>query len=256
MNEHYEPYWSDYLKQFDLDDSHFQSITNNREKSCVIIEPREHPLLIPVIKNFMYLLQNKGWSLIILHGIQNESFVKTALQNWKNVHYVKLQIHNLRLCDYNNFCTKPILWETLQKLGCKHSLLFQTDVLLLKDNVDEFLQYDFIGAPWCIEMHGINGGYNGGFSLRNVNTMLQICKTKQPIYYSYKIPEPVNEDVFFAYHMTADVSNYCLPTRETAMQFSMETVYSEDPIGLHKPHLNIFPSSETYAQLLSKLHVK
>lgn len=256
MNEQYEPYWSDYLKQFDLDDSYFQFIESNREKSCIIVEPRSHPLLVPVIKNFMFLLQKKGWSLVVMHGTQNESFIKSALQNWKNVHYVKLCIDNLTIANYNHFFASPILWETLQKLGCKYSLIFQTDVLLLKDNIDDFLDYDFIGAPWCVEMHDIKGGYNGGFSLRNVHTMLNICKTKKRLFYNSDSETPVNEDVFFAYHMTSEKQMYTLPTKETARQFSMETVYSADPTGLHKPHLSIFPSGNDYIQLLSKRYVK
>ena len=105
-------------------------------------------------------------------------------------------------------------------------------------------------------MHDIKGGYNGGFSLRNVHTMLNICKTKERLFYNSDSETPVNEDVFFAYHMTSEKQMYTLPTKETARQFSMETVYSADPTGLHKPHLSIFPSGNDYIQLLSKRYVK
>ena len=43
--------WLDYLNQFDLSFNYFQNIPSVTEKYCVIIEPREHPLLIKVIKN-------------------------------------------------------------------------------------------------------------------------------------------------------------------------------------------------------------
>ena len=66
MNSEYEPYWSDYLKQFDIDNKYF-NITTNTNKFCVIIEPRIEPNLLLVIKNFMFLLQNKNWGLIIFH---------------------------------------------------------------------------------------------------------------------------------------------------------------------------------------------
>ncbi len=48
--------WVDYLNQFDLSYNYFQNIPSVTEKYCVIIEPRQHPLLIKVIKNFIYLL--------------------------------------------------------------------------------------------------------------------------------------------------------------------------------------------------------
>ena len=62
--------------QFDLSFNYFQNIPSNTDKYCVIIEPREHSMLIKVIKNFMYLLQNKGWGLIIIHGSDNKKFLK------------------------------------------------------------------------------------------------------------------------------------------------------------------------------------
>ena len=52
--------WSNYLKQFDLPYQYFQNITSNTNKFCVIVEPRKHKFLIPVIKNVMYLLQKKN----------------------------------------------------------------------------------------------------------------------------------------------------------------------------------------------------
>lgn len=252
MDEIYEPHWSNYLKQFDLPDDNYQFITNDTNKYCVIIEPRDHPLLIPVIQNFMYLLQKKSWGLIIYHGNKNGHILKERLKNWKNVNYINMGVDNMTPNEYNKFMINPHLWKSLQIIGCKHALLFQTDVLLLKNNIDDYLHYDFIGAPWKVNFYNIEGGYNGGFSLRNVDTLLQISMTK-PTLKLENTGNILNEDIFFAYYMINNKSNYNLPNKDTAMSFSMETIYSENPSGLHKPHLSGFPDGK-YEKLLSKRH--
>ena len=40
-------------------------------------------------------------------------------------------------------------------------LIFQTDSCLLKEGIDKFIDYDYIGAPWA---HYNNEVGNGGFS--------------------------------------------------------------------------------------------
>jgi len=252
MDKIYEPYWSNYLKQFDLSDDNFQFITNDTNKYCVIVEPRDHPLLIPVIQNFMYLLQKKCWGLVIFHGNKNGSIIKDKLKKWKNVIYMNIGVDNLTINEYNKFMINPCFWKSLKIIGCKHALLFQTDVLLLKDNIDDYLQYDFIGAPWKDNYYNIEDGYNGGFSLRNVDTLLQITSTKKHLILE-NTGNIVNEDIYFAYYMKSNKNIYSLPNKDTAMSFSMETIYSEDPCGLHKPHLTRFPDGK-YKELLSKRH--
>ena len=249
-----EPYWSNYLQQFaDLDSSYFQNIPKDTDKFCVIIEPREHPLLIPVIKNFMYLLQTKNWGLIIFHGTTNKDFLLHHLKDWSNVNYVNLNTNNLSTVEYNDFCCSSYFWDTLASFGCNHALSFETDALLLKDNADEFIQYDYIGAPW-IETPWKDPPFyvqlqigNSGLSLRNVEKMLEIIHTCAR-------GDLRNNDVYFGYWCL--MKNYNIPRVDVAMQFSIETIYSTDSMGMHKPQLHNFPDYESYISLLNKKHVK
>jgi len=39
MDKAYEPYWSDYLKQFDIDNKYF-NITTKTNKFCVLVEQK------------------------------------------------------------------------------------------------------------------------------------------------------------------------------------------------------------------------
>jgi len=247
-----EPEWNLYLQQFEnLDHSYFTKIPQCTNKHCVMIEPRCHSKLIPVIKNFMYLLQDHGWGLIIFHGTDNESYLQNELKDWKNVHYVKMNVTNLNIKEYNNMLTSTLFWETLEQVGCKHALIFQTDTLLLKSNIDDFLIYDYVGAPWFIKFFGVLEVGNGGLSLRKVETMKMLLQKYPKI--------PINEDAWFAYMLLEEKKvnpQINIPTLESAKQFAVETIFYEDPCGLHKPHMERLECSrEEFVQLLTKRHV-
>jgi len=104
-----------------------------------------------------------------------------------NVLFENIQKDNLTISEYNDYLSTKPFWEILKNHGCEHALIFQTDVVLLRDNIDDFLEYDYVGAPWKTKYFG----GNGGFSLRRVSKMLFITEKE-------KRPAMVNEDFFFA----------------------------------------------------------
>jgi hypothetical protein len=222
--------WDKYLDKFDLPPSFFQHIPKDTDKFCVIVEPRNNPLLISVIKNFMFLLQTRGWGLIVFHGSKNETMVRDAFVEWPNVIMYNMNVVNLNVGSYSNLLMTGEFWRRLLDYGCKHALIFQMDTILLNPELDAFLEYDYVGAPWA---NGFRGGVsgNGGLSLRNVEKMLTIAETS-----------PINhgqlcfEDVFFSYWCKE--KGYHVPTREIASRFSVETIYHETPCGMHKPTID------------------
>jgi hypothetical protein len=255
MNEQYEPYWSNYLKQFkDLSDEHtcFQNIPSYEKtnKFCVIIEPRKHPLLESVLKNFMALLSQKNWGLIIFHGTENEEFVSNIISKWKTVYSIKLNYDNLSTRMYNQLLCSNDFWNIFKTIGAEHVLIFQTDVLLLRPDIDDFIEYDYVGAPWNPETisfcrnNEFPGG-NGGFSLRNVDAMID-CIHQIPFQHI------MNEDVYFS--LICHHLHKKLPPMSISSQFSVESFYYENPCGLHKPHLSNIPEGQ-YPKLLDKTHI-
>jgi hypothetical protein len=243
------PSWTQYLQQFaelGPDAFHTSSNAGNTGKFCVIVEPRQHPNLIPVIKNFMFLLQHTGWGLIVYHGPDNESFVKDGLKDAlseREVHYVRMAQSNLTTHEYSAMLTNPMFWQCLlDGFKCQHALIFQCDALLLKgcDVIDAFLKYDYVGAPWpndgivaALPPNGrrvrFNVG-NGGLSLRNVRAMLAITR-KYPYPYDMGVPE----DVYFSHWLKVHERDYWLPSTEEATAFAMEHVHNPDAAGLHAP---------------------
>lgn len=244
MDSQYEPHWSNYLNKFvDLPDECFQSIPTDTEKFCVIVEPREHPLLKAVLKNFMKLLAPRGWGLIVYHGTKNEEFVNTITGAWKNIYLRNIGVENLPISEYNKLFFTPDFWLSMKEIGCKHALIFQTDVVLLRDNIDDFLEYDYVGAPWNTVLDWTNGiefpGGNGGFSLRNVDSMLECLYRLPPTHIR-------NEDGYFSFNCYR-LGKRVAP-RDISSTFSVETVYYETPCGLHKPFISLFPA-DGYSKL-------
>jgi hypothetical protein len=251
MDPKYEPHWTNYLKQFDLPAEVFADIPITTEKYCVIVEPRRHPLLILVIKNFMYLLKKHGWGLIIFHGTENGDYIREGLAEWNPASYkmIGLGVSNLTIGQYNALMKSPAFWSTLKREGCKHALTFETDALLLKDNVDDFLEWDYVGAPWrqpecrwfgCLEVG------NGGLCLRNVESMYQIVAIQK---FQFGC-QP--HDGYFS--MACLRLGYKVPSIACATTFAVESIYHPSPCGLHKPWLHVFPDGE-YARMLAVRHV-
>jgi hypothetical protein len=120
-----------------------------------------------------------------------------------------------------------------------------------KDNINLFLDYDYVGAPW--EYDKKVG--NGGLSLRKKSKMLEIIKSKG-------LKED-NEDIYFSCNIDKNIS-YNVPAFTKAQLFSVETMFYENPFGIHncwhyiKPELltlliNKYPEIQELINLQSVL---
>jgi hypothetical protein len=195
----------------------------------------------------MYLLQEKDWGLIIFHGTQNEDFLRQNLKDWpSSVIYIQMGIENMNAFQYSDLLCSPSFWKTLLDYHCEHSFIFQMDTILLKDNVDDFIQYDYIGAPWCEKYMG-----NGGLSIRKTKEMYWITLNKPRVLETMNGPYRLeNEDIYFSFWvLQLDVN---IPSIPIAKRFSVETIYSEDTCGMHQPHIEKFPNRDAFVKLLQK----
>lgn len=194
----------------------------SQQYTAIIVEPREHKALVFVLDNFCSNL-DENWNIIVLHGNQNEHFIKNKLETdlKKHKHRVSLNnlgVNNLSLEEYNQLLTSQKFYSYIPT---EQFLIFQTDTLICrdyKDQIYEFMDYDYVGAP-NPEWVG-----NGGLSLRKKSKMLEIINNHS------RSPEE-NEDVFF----TKIDNNLNIPNVDTANRFSNEKIYSENSFGVHKP---------------------
>lgn len=87
--------------------------------------------------------------------------------------YIKcIEISPLNQEEYGMFC----LYDLPKYIDTEYCLTFQGDGFVINPSLwtDEFLNYDYIGAPWLNETNNNVG--NGGFSLRS-QKFLQSAKT-------------------------------------------------------------------------------
>jgi hypothetical protein len=191
----------------------------------------------------MYFLVPKGWKFQIFCGTDNREWLEqeiasdTVLEDLKDdINIYQLPYDNLTEPMYNMLLTNGGFWKSIYN-NPEYVLIFQTDCILLKDNIDEFLQYDMIGAPW---RHSPYKGCNGGFSLRKREAMIDICKK-----YEYKYE---NEDGWFSYTNSDKLKN---PELIEKMKFSMETIWSPSPTGMHASYK--FQDHSKLVELLEKM---
>ena len=113
-------------------------------------------------------------------------------------------------------------WNTIPT---ENVLIFQTDTILRRFGIDEFISYNYVGAPWIRYREGKNVG-NGGLSFRKKSRMLDITK-------EFQDDEITMEDIYFCkYLKDEDIAPY-----NVAKKFSVEDVYYENPLGLHQPKI-------------------
>lgn len=198
------------------------------EKVALIVEPREHINLMPVVTqmNAMY----PDWFIYLFHGKSNTTFVHSqpelvSLEQQGRLVFIELQLDNLKAAEYNALFTTRAFWEGV---NAKHALVFQTDSWLCAGNttpLDSFLEYDYVGAP--VEFK-VGRFQNGGFSLRNVEAMkrtIDRCAIKK------------GEDVFFSRPCKKARSVVAPP--KVAQNFAGQQKRFDNPnitpVGLHVP---------------------
>lgn len=188
--------------------------------AMVIVEPRQHSDLEFVIKNTTYFCP--GWSLWIFASQANEDFVKSILgHNLSRTHIIIFTEDNITIDQYNYLLLNIRFWELIEAERC---LIFQTDTIIRRFGINEFLGYDYIGAPWP---HRNNRVGNGGLSLRRRAEMISAISNQS------RIPGE-HEDEFFSRWIYRDGSTSIIPSYETALSFSVENIYHSNSLGAHQ----------------------
>ena len=188
----------------------------------VLIEFRILPHLEFLIKNIILKLGNK-WSYTIVCGNLNYKYILNICYNL-NIKIIKLNIDNLEVSNYNKLLTSIEFWNLFK--GNK-ILIYQEDTFIFKSNINDFLEWDYIGAPFPKDnnVNKLQVG-NGGLSLRTKNCMIEVLE-KAP-----KIKDDEPEDVYF----TKNMINYNIGNIATfipALKFSSEFFTNSNSFGGH-----------------------
>ena len=224
-----------YIRNITLPD-----ISVNSKYEAVLIEYRCFPHLEFIIRNNILKLGNK-WSFTVICGNLNYEFMTNMCNHIsQKIKVIRTNYNNLSPSQYSKFLSKIDFWNFL--IG-KKLLLYQEDSIVFKNNIEDFLYFDYIGAPWVIGKNdNLSGVGNGGVSLRTKDIMIQVINTKSmdtTIFNSNTLEYMKNtksyvppEDVYFTKNME-DFNIGILADRNSATKFSCESIFYEDSFAGH-----------------------
>jgi hypothetical protein len=210
---------------------------------AVIIEPEINAMFEFCVRNVMFFL-GSSWMLQVYYSSHSEAFVRYSLRGINNVQFIPLPINIVSTKEYNLVMKSPEFWRNIRtysrsgivselfnikklfEVNNEKVLIFQSDSIMLRHGIEDFLKFDYIGAPWNLEsnkwaatMHHygiVNTVGNGGFSLRSLDAMIKISDA----YGSDPNPSLMQEDIFFS-HMT-DKLKYKIADEKSAYMFARE----------------------------------
>lgn len=147
---------------------------------------------------------------ICQHYINFENVKLLSPNNLKRKEWVKIK----PMKDRTAYC-KFVIKELHRFIDTKYFLLFQNDGWILNPDAwdDEFLNYDYIGAPWAWEEYPMG---NGGFTLRSKSLMEECSKV---ITHPY---EPEDLVICMKYKSHLEDKGFKFAPREVAEKFSLE----------------------------------
>ena len=217
------------------------SIKLGNRYEAVFIEFRILPHTEFIIRNTIIKL-GSDWSHTIICGNQNYVFFKQLFNNISpNINIIKIELDNLLVNDYNNLLTSIEFWKLFSG---EKILIYQEDSIMFKNNINDFLIYDYIGAPFPKTQNDTpNLVGNGGFSLRSKTKMIDVINKisiNDTIFNSSTLNYMKNnglttppEDVYFSKNIQ-ELNMGIVASYEKALRFSTESVINKNSFGGHK----------------------
>ena len=116
-------------------------------KEAVLIEYRQLPHLEFLIRNTILHL-GSSWSHTIVCGTLNYDYMVTMCASISpNIHVIKTPYANLNQTTYSTMLASVDFWKMFDG---EKILIYQEDSCIFKTTIDEFLCWDYIGAPWPV----------------------------------------------------------------------------------------------------------
>jgi hypothetical protein len=194
---------------------------------AVIVEFRSDIILITVVHNIIRHIP-ADWPVQIFHGPNNSDFIQNSTL-WRYIRTGKVFLTKLpefpgdRYVFQNTVYTNSSFWQLVRG---EKILFFHADSVLCSNSpheISDYFVYDWVGAPWT---NGAVG--NGGLSFRSRSKILSLLKIR-------KYAGGIAEDIWYSEYLplVGKIAPY-----QIAKTFAVETVFYENPFGVHKPQLN------------------
>jgi hypothetical protein len=232
-------------------------IIQDQKYEAVLIEYRQLPHIEFLIRNTIHKLGDE-WSHTIVCGNLNYSMVCSICKNISNnIKIIKTDFNNLTQNEYNNYLLTTDFWNLLTG---EKILIYQEDTCIFKQNINDFIHYDYIGAPFLKTNNDTPSQVgNGGLSIRTRQCMIDIINNfpkENTIIQSSTIPymkynklDNIPEDVYFSINIH-NYDKYIIADFDVAYDFSTEIIYNSTSFGGHKFWLNDINWNQRIEQLL------
>jgi hypothetical protein len=178
------------------------------ELAAVIVDTRRLSLYQVITEHLFYL--PKYTKLYIFSSEDNRH-----LQEMLNCEFHVVEINDIK--GYNKLLKSKNFWNKIKE---ENILIFQEDSRLLREGIEDFYKYDYVGAAW--DFYPFVG--NGGLSFRHKSAMLKVLEVCNP-------ENDINEDVYFAWG--CNVLKLILAPVHVANKFSCETQFNLGTLGYH-----------------------
>ena len=176
---------------------------------CIFIETRERTGLSEIFERHLQYVPDL-YPMAVCSKFNEHQFKD----------YDKIIIdHPANISVYNYMLTSCNFWG---KIPFDKVLICEHDSGILREGIEEFEQWDYVGAPWWFQ----SWGGNGGFSWRSVEVMKTIC---QVVKYN---PSMGQEDLFFCNEMQKS-DQFKMAPHLVCSKFSVETVFNMGTFGYH-----------------------
>jgi hypothetical protein len=225
----------DYIRQIPL-----CNIYLNQNFEAVLVEFRILPHIEFIIRNTIHKLGD-NWSHTIICGNINYEFMNNVCKEINtNIKIIRLNYENFSQGEYSDLLCTINFWELLKG---EKILIYQEDSCIFKTNILDFINWDYIGAPFTKDSNNTSNVVgNGGFSLRTRNIMINVIKTikledTQLDLTTIKYMKSVGlkncpEDIYFCKNMR-EYNIGIVSDWNNAFEFSTELVYNPHSLGGH-----------------------
>jgi len=217
---------------------------DSRNKAVLVEGIQEGRRINYVVRNVLHFL-GPVWGIHIFHMRDNKKITQW-FKDVPGIEFTEISCFTNRKM-YDKILDCPLF---LKALNADKILLFQPDIIIRKKFNDEFLQWDYIGAPWEKNAKwntpDFSGG-GGGVTLRSVDVFIKAVTEKK-----HELCRGLftRDDIFCA-HSFPMVGGKVAP-REVCGKFSVEsdfTTFTQETFAMHAIHRYL--TKEQQRQILS-----
>jgi hypothetical protein len=214
--------------------------SRDSQYKVVLLDNRANPLSVFSVL-FTLSNLNVGWSCKVYTSASAIGYYEKFIGRVADVvHLPALDTPRFHIDIYNNILKSSDFWKSIKSIK---TLIIQDDGVLLRQGIERFMEYDFVGASWVDNVanqyikENITSDLvgNGGFSLRTNSHMIDICENfkKEKSWLFYKNITQIPEDVYFVYGLKRS-PGVNMPSFQVGTEFASEEVCNMASIGVHK----------------------